>query len=37
MRIMTARVQLKRKMSGHEPERAWHQDELSIGKLTVIK
>jgi hypothetical protein len=33
---MTAKVQLK-KISGHESQGAWRQDELMGGKLPVIK
>jgi hypothetical protein len=36
MRTMTARVQLKKK-SGHDPQGAWNQDELTSGKAPVVK
>jgi hypothetical protein len=34
---MTAEVQLKIKISGHEPQGAWCQDELIGGKLPAVK
>jgi hypothetical protein len=34
---MTARVQLKKEIFGHEPEGAWRQDELIGGKPPVVK
>jgi hypothetical protein len=34
---MISRVQLKKEISGHEPQGAWHQDELIGGKLPVVK
>jgi hypothetical protein len=37
VRIMTVRVQLKKKFSGCEPQGAWCQDELIGGKPSVIK
>jgi hypothetical protein len=36
-RTMAARVQLKKKNSRHEPQRAWRQDELIDGKPPVVK
>jgi hypothetical protein len=34
---MTARVQLKKKISGRDSEEVWRQDELIGGKLPVVK
>jgi hypothetical protein len=34
---MTARDQLQKNISGHEPKGAWHQDELIGSKPLVVK
>jgi hypothetical protein len=34
---MTTRVQLKKKITGRDPQGAWHQNELIGGKPPVTK
>jgi hypothetical protein len=34
---MTASVQLKRKIAGHESHGAWHEDEVISAKPPVVK
>jgi hypothetical protein len=36
IRIMAARVQLKKKISGREPQGAWRLDELIGGKPQIV-
>jgi hypothetical protein len=37
MMAMTARVELQKKISGHDSQGAWHKEELIGGKTPVVK